>query len=78
MKVGVPKEIKNHEDRVAITPTGVHELVAPKHEVVIERDADIGSQISNEAYLGDAGMTIAGSADDASAPKAASTSCLGS
>ena len=33
MKVGVPKEIKNHEYRVAITPAGVHELVMNGHEV---------------------------------------------
>ena len=36
MKVGVPKEVKNHEYRVAITPAGVHELVRGGHEVFIE------------------------------------------
>ena len=37
MKVGVPKEVKNHEYRVAITPVGVHELVERGHEVFVER-----------------------------------------
>ena len=36
MKVGIPREIKNHEYRVAITPAGVHELVRGGHQVVIE------------------------------------------
>ncbi|NBY14834.1 MAG: alanine dehydrogenase, partial [Actinobacteria bacterium] len=39
MKVGVPKEIKTHEYRVAITPAGVVELVKNGHEVFIEQDA---------------------------------------
>ena len=52
VKVGVPREVKNHEYRVAITPIGVHELTAHGHEVVVERDAGIGSQIPdyNEAF----------------------------
>ena len=45
VKVGVPKEVKNHEYRVAITPIGVHELTAHGHEVVVERGAGLGSQI---------------------------------
>ena len=40
MKVGIPREVKNNEFRVAITPSGVHELVRGGHEVVIERDED--------------------------------------
>ena len=59
MRVGVPKEVKNHEYRVAITPIGVHELVAHGHEVVIQRDAGIGSQISDEEFVR-AGATIVG------------------
>jgi len=51
MKVGVPKEVKNHEYRVAITPIGVHELTAHGHEVYIERGAGIGSSISDEEYV---------------------------
>ena len=36
MKIGIPREIKDHEYRVAITPAGVHELVSRGHSVVIE------------------------------------------
>ena len=39
MKVGIPREIKNHEYRVAITPAGVHELVRGGHQVLIEAGA---------------------------------------
>lgn len=63
MKVGIPREIKNNEFRVAITPSGVHELVTHGHEVVIEHDAGVGSSITDEDYQ-DAGATIIGSADD--------------
>ena len=48
MKVGVPKEVKNHEYRVAITPIGVHELVAHGHEVFVEKDAGVGSPIPDD------------------------------
>ena len=63
MKVGVPKEVKNHEYRVAITPIGVHELVAHGHEVYIERGAGIGSSISDEEYVA-AGAQILPGPDD--------------
>jgi alanine dehydrogenase len=63
VKVGIPREIKNHEYRVAITPAGVFELVRNGHEVVIETDAGIGSAIANEDYVS-AGATILPSADD--------------
>ena len=62
MKVGVPKEVKNHEYRVAITPLGVHELVARGHEVLIERGAGVGSQIEDAEYAA-AGARIAADAD---------------
>ena len=39
MQVGVPKEIKNHEYRVALTPAGVHELVNRGHDVMIQASA---------------------------------------
>jgi alanine dehydrogenase len=52
VKVGVPKEVKNHEYRVAITPIGVHELVAHGHEVFIEKNAGVGSSINDEEYIG--------------------------
>ena len=57
MKIGVPKEIKNHEYRVGLTPESVQEILKNNHEVFIQKDA--GSQIgfSNEAYEG-AGATI--------------------
>ncbi|MGI5505936.1 alanine dehydrogenase [Lentzea sp. CA-135723] len=63
MLVGVPKEIKNHEYRVAITPAGVVELVRRGHSVVIERDAGAGSSFPDQEYVA-AGARIAGSADE--------------
>src|SRR3954449_2561761 len=62
-KIGVPKEVKNHEYRVAITPIGVHELVAHGHEVVVERGAGLGSQIPDAEYEA-AGAKILDSADE--------------
>src|ERR1700742_1593189 len=50
MKVGVPREVKNREYRVAITPAGVHELVRHGHEVVIEASAGVGSSIPDEDF----------------------------
>ena len=50
MIVGVPKEIKVHESRVAITPEGVAEFVAAAHTVLIEDGAGLGSAISNEDF----------------------------
>ncbi|NDV07120.1 alanine dehydrogenase, partial [Rhodococcus sp. IEGM 248] len=46
MKIGIPREIKNHEYRVAISPAGVHELSERGHEVVIESGAGIGSSFA--------------------------------
>ena len=63
MRIGIPKEVKNHEYRVAITPAGVHELVANGHEVFIEKDAGVGSSIIDEEFVA-AGATILGTADD--------------
>ncbi len=63
MRIGVPKEVKNHEYRVAITPIGVHELVSHGHEVAVEKDAGVGSQIDDADYVA-AGATIIDSADD--------------
>jgi alanine dehydrogenase len=63
LRIGVPKEVKNHEYRVAITPIGVHELVAHGHEVSIEKDAGVGSQVDDAEYVA-AGATIIDSADD--------------
>ena len=46
VKVGIPREVKNNEFRVAITPAGVHELVRHGHQVFIEQDAGVGSSIT--------------------------------
>jgi alanine dehydrogenase len=62
VRIGIPKEIKNHEYRVAITPAGVHELVTHGHEVVIEVGAGIGSSIPDTAYI-NAGALILDTAD---------------
>ncbi|MEU4690260.1 alanine dehydrogenase [Actinoplanes sp. NPDC023714] len=62
MRVGVPKEVKNHEYRVAITPAGVVELVRHGHEVLIQAGAGAGSAITDEDYLA-AGASIAPDAD---------------
>lgn len=50
MIVGVPKEIKTEENRVAVTPTGVSALVSRGHKVLIEKGAGEGSGLSNRAY----------------------------
>ena len=63
MKVGIPREIKNNEYRVAITPAGVMELTRNGHEVFIEHDAGAGSSITNEEYVS-AGATILQSAEE--------------
>ena len=63
MKVAVPREIKNHEYRVALTPAGVHELTTHGHDVFVEADAGAGSSIADEEYLA-AGAKVLASADD--------------
>jgi alanine dehydrogenase len=57
MKVAVPTEVKNNEFRVAITPAGVHDLVANGHEVVVQAGAGLGSSITDAEYV-TAGATI--------------------
>jgi alanine dehydrogenase len=63
MKVGIPREVKNHEYRVAITPAGVHELVSHGHQVFLEKDAGAGSELPDDAYVA-AGATIIPDADE--------------
>src|SRR5436190_13996836 len=63
MKVGVPREVKNNEYRVAITPAGVNEFVRSGHEVFIEHEAGVGSAISDEDFVA-AGARILPTADD--------------
>jgi alanine dehydrogenase len=61
MRVGVPKEIKNHEYRVGMTPASVAELVAAGHEVFVETKAGTGIDFSDKSYE-KAGATILPSA----------------
>ena len=51
MQVGVPKEIKVHESRVALTPEGVFELARFGHQVVIEEGAGLGSSITDKEFV---------------------------
>lgn len=57
MIIGVPKEIKTKETRIAVTPSGAAQLVAAGHQVLIEKDGGIASGFTNEAYQ-QAGATI--------------------
>ena len=50
MKIGIPKEIKNNENRVGMTPSGVAELVKHGHEVYVQHTAGEGSNFPDEAY----------------------------
>lgn len=63
VKVGIPREVKNNEFRVAITPAGVHELVRHGHQVVIERGAGVGSSIPDGEYVAE-GARILDTADE--------------
>ena len=63
MLVGVPKEIKVHESRVAITPEGVSEFVHAGHTVVIQDGAGVGSAITNEDFV-QTGAKIVAIADE--------------
>ncbi|MGM8213594.1 alanine dehydrogenase [Virgibacillus sp. W0430] len=64
MKIGVPKEILNNENRVAMTPSGVHSLVNAGHEVYVQTGAGLGSTFTDEAYV-EAGAKIVPTAKDA-------------
>ncbi|RFA16754.1 alanine dehydrogenase [Subtercola boreus] len=63
MRVGIPSEVKNNEERVAITPAGVHELSRRGHDVVVESGAGLGSRITDDDYIA-AGASILGTADE--------------
>ena len=63
MIIGIPKEIKNNEFRVSATPSGVHAYVGAGHQVLVEKNAGLGSGISNEDYI-KAGATIIESVDE--------------
>ncbi|WP_336651743.1 MULTISPECIES: alanine dehydrogenase [unclassified Leucobacter] len=62
MRVGIPTEIKNNENRVAITQAGVYELARRGHEVLVQAGAGLGSAITDEEYAA-AGAKIVESAD---------------
>ena len=51
MKVGIPKEIKNNENRVGMTPAGVAELTRRGHEVSVQHTAGEGSGFSDDEYV---------------------------
>ncbi|MDR1632667.1 MAG: alanine dehydrogenase [Dysgonamonadaceae bacterium] len=63
MKIGIPKEIKNNENRVSITPGGVHDLTQHGHKVYIETEAGKNSGFNDEAYIR-AGANILPKAED--------------
>ena len=63
MNIGVPKEIKDNEKRVALTPSGARDLVLSDNKVFIEKDAGVGSGFSDKLYL-NAGAHIVDSPDD--------------
>src|SRR5690348_8551370 len=60
MKVGIPKEVKNHEYRVAITPSGVHELVRAGHQVFVERNAGTGSALPDADFVAAGAVILPG------------------
>jgi alanine dehydrogenase len=63
VKVGIPREIKDNEYRVAITPAGVNELTRAGHQVYVEKEAGVGSALPDEVFTR-AGAQILGAADD--------------
>lgn len=64
MRIGIPKEIKNNENRVAMTPAGVIHLIKSGHDVFIEKDAGIGSGFKDDDYSA-AGAKLVDSAQEA-------------
>ncbi|MEP7763194.1 alanine dehydrogenase [Sanguibacter sp. 25GB23B1] len=63
MRIGVPTEVKNNEFRVSVTATGVHQLTAHGHEVVVQAGAGAGSAVSDAQYVA-AGARIVDTAAD--------------
>ena len=63
MKIGIPKEIKNNEFRVAMTPIGVKELVNKGHKVILQKNAGLESNFLDKEYL-TSGATICKTPDD--------------
>ncbi|HSR01324.1 MAG TPA: alanine dehydrogenase [Methylophilaceae bacterium] len=63
MLIGIPKEIKNHEYRVGLTPSGTSTLTRHGHQVIIENNAGLGAGFNNQAYK-QAGASIVRNASD--------------
>ncbi|MDQ2587019.1 alanine dehydrogenase [Saccharothrix yanglingensis] len=63
MRIAVPREIKNHEYRVALTPAGAHELASRGHDVFVEAGAGLGSAIADDEYVA-AGAKVLAAAED--------------
>ena len=63
MLIGVPKEIKNHEYRVGLTPSSVMELVKHGHNILIQHDAGAGVDFSDDQYIS-AGAEIVSTAEE--------------
>ncbi|MEU4739563.1 alanine dehydrogenase [Actinosynnema sp. NPDC023658] len=63
MRIAVPREIKNHEYRVALTPAGAHELTERGHDVLVETGAGLGSAITDDEYAA-AGAKVLATADE--------------
>ncbi|WP_179352990.1 alanine dehydrogenase [Winogradskyella vidalii] len=63
MNIGVPKEIKNNENRVGMTPAGIFELTKNKHTVYVQKDAGFGSGFSDLDYI-NAGAIILDTIED--------------
>ena len=63
MRIGVPREVKNNENRVGLGAAGVHELVMHGHEVIVESGAGLGSRVSDEDYAA-AGASLLPTADE--------------
>jgi alanine dehydrogenase len=63
VKVGIPREVKDNEFRVAMTPAGVHELTRSGHQVLVEHAAGVGSSIPDADFIA-AGATMLATADE--------------
>src|SRR5690606_23970000 len=63
MIIGISKEIKDNEHRIALPPGGVYELVRRNHEVLVEKGAGVGSGFTDDEYL-QAGATVLDTAEE--------------
>jgi alanine dehydrogenase len=63
MLIGVPKEIKNHEYRIGMTPAGVREVIEAGHQVMMQKDGGTAIGLTDEMYVA-AGATIIDTAEE--------------